>query len=47
MDNVKSGQILEIMTYIEDKYIESAINRLGYMDDEDYPGRKCRKYNKA
>ena len=47
MDNVKSGQILEIMTYIEDKYIESAINRLGYMDDEDYPGRKCRKYNNS
>lgn len=42
----KSGPILEIMTYIEEEYIESALNRLGYMYDEDYPGRKPHKHNR-
>lgn len=30
---MKSGQILETMTYIDDAYIQSASKRLGYLDD--------------
>ena len=30
---MKSGQILETMTYIDDAYIQSASKQLGYLDD--------------
>ena len=32
--NLRSGHILEIMTYIEDGYIQSALDRLGYLQEE-------------
>ena len=45
---LKSGNILETMTYIEDSYIESALNRLGYLaeDREDRIKKKAAKNKK-
>ena len=33
-NGLKSGHVLEIMNYIEDEYIESALKRLDYMGNK-------------
>ena len=43
---MKSGQILETMTYIDDAYIQSASKRLGYVDDIHTETKQSKKKKK-
>ncbi|MBQ8231259.1 MAG: hypothetical protein IJZ34_04960 [Lachnospiraceae bacterium] len=43
--SLKSGHILEVMTYIDDEYIQSALNRLEYLKEDTSKEKKKSKGN--